>query len=174
VNSRNLPCDRFSEVTPPVRFLLTGPATAHILPAGPTHKANYPVAVREPGEGIDPSEVGVGLPAGGSQYNPSSGCALLPGRGPLRGSGLLSATMSSGSGVRVAVPRPFAWASIIEGSGAAYGVDSLPKIHPPRGPLLCSPTVLLLLFYLKLLISLTGYSNTSRLCWCVVGVVPGK
>ena len=51
----------------------------------------------------------------------------------------------------------------------------LPRSYAPRidrAPL-CAPA-LLLLSCVKRLISLTGYSNTSGLCWCAVGVVSGK
>jgi hypothetical protein len=49
-----------------------------------------------------------------------------------------------------------------------------PILCPPGPPTpLCAPRPYSysLLFYLELLISLKGYSNTSGLYWCAVGVV---
>ena len=62
---------------------------------------------------------------------------LPTGRGPLRGSGHLSAIIPSGPGILMAVPRPSSRA-IIEGSGPR----ALDPRSSPRGPLLRFPPVL--------------------------------
>ncbi len=41
----------------------------------------------------------------------------------------------------------------------------------PTGPGSYGVPAFLIVFYVKFLISLTGYSNTSRLCWCKVGIL---